>query len=245
MGNAYLNWQENYRGFLENARGRQREGEEDSKIKPDAFTASIMRDVANTVMGEIQWTFDAPSLNDDGKCPCLDLKVWVENGEIRFEFFKKPVSSPYVVLAKSALSEQTKRSSLVAEGMRRLLNCSVELPWETKVAHLSRFAHSMMISGYGHRYRWEVINGAIMRYDELVKSRPLGIHRNGKMIREAKKAKSGGGSDNWFITERTSNVLPVPITEGGNLKRVIGVVMKSCGGGGSLCISVCLVRVCV
>ena len=54
----------------------------------------------------------------------------------------------------------------------------------------------MMISGYGHKYRWEIINGAIKRYDELVKERPLGIHRNGKEIREATKAKSGGGSDN-------------------------------------------------
>ena len=131
------------------------------------------------------------------------------------------VCSPFVVMAKSALSEQTKRSSLVAEGMRRLLNCSVELPWGTKVKHMSRFAHSMMISGYGHRYRWEVINGAILRYDELVKQRPMGIHRNGNMIREAKKAKSGGGSDNWFITERISNVLPVPITKDSELKKAI------------------------
>ena len=72
-------------------------------------------------------------------------------------------------MAKSALSDQTKRSSLISEAMRRLLNCSVALPWEAKVKHLSKFAHSMMISGYGHRYRWEVINGAIKRYEELVR----------------------------------------------------------------------------
>ena len=46
------------------------------------------------------------------------------------------------------------------------------------------------------------------------------------MIRESKKSKSGGGSDNWFITERTSNVLPVPITRGGVLKRAIERVVE-------------------
>ena len=46
------------------------------------------------------------------------------------------------------------------------------------------------------------------------------------MIREAKRAKCGGGSDNWFITERTSNVLPVPITRGSELKKAIERVVE-------------------
>ena len=200
--------------------------EEDKKIKPDVFTATIMRDIANTVMKEIQWTFDAPSLNSDGKCPCLDLKVWIEDGLVMFEFYKKDVSSPYVVMAKSALSVQTKRSSLISEAMRRLLNCSVSLPWGVKARHLSKFAHSMMISGYGHWYRWEVVNGAIKKYEEMVRDRPLGLHRSGEEIRASKRAKIGGGADNWFISERTSNVLPVPITKGGNLKRSLERVVE-------------------
>ena len=54
----------------------------------------------------------------------------------------------------------------------------------------------MKISGYGHRYRWEVINGAIKRYEEMVINQPGKIHRSGDEIRATKKAKVGGGADN-------------------------------------------------
>ena len=108
---------------------------------------------------------DVPSQHQSGKLPVLDLQVWVEEVEgvpqVMFEFYKKPMKSDTLLLARSAISNSTKRSTLFSEGMRRLLNCSPELPWETKAKHLSKFSYGLLISGYSHRYRLDLINGVL------------------------------------------------------------------------------------
>ena len=101
---------------------------EDSKVAPDLFTFKILQEIANLIHPLIQWMIDCPSMNEDGKVPCLDLKVWVENGRIKHQFFKKSMASPFMVLTKSALPSQTKRATLFMECMRHRVNCSTDLP---------------------------------------------------------------------------------------------------------------------
>ena len=42
----------------------------------------------------------------------LDVRIWVKDGLIEYEFFSKPISANIVLNAKTALGEQTKLSSL-------------------------------------------------------------------------------------------------------------------------------------
>merc|ERR1712082_587501 len=170
---------------------------------------------------EIQWTYDCPSLHRDGKVPILDLKVWSEGKKILYQFYKKEVASPFVVLARSALPERTKRDTLFMEGMRRLVNCSVDLPWEDKAKFLSDFSNAMRISGNGIKYRSQVIKGAINMYNDLINERGGQIHRTYREIKTKKAAQKGAGKDNWFITKEVSNVLSVPITAGSKLKKAM------------------------
>ena len=62
------------------------EGEED--IPPDQYTFKILSQLADTLNPAIKTVFDVPSLHSNGKLPILDLKICVEGGRIRHQFYK-------------------------------------------------------------------------------------------------------------------------------------------------------------
>ena len=64
--------------------------------------------------------------------PILDLQVRMENDHIEYKFYKKKVTTPYVIRAESAMPTKIKRASLVQEGIRRLLNTQRGMDWKVK-----------------------------------------------------------------------------------------------------------------
>ena len=85
-----------------------------------------------------------------------------------FDFYSKPMSSPYLVLEGSALGRTTKKSTIFMEGMRRIRNCSLELSWDIAASHLSRFSWQMLISGYGEQFRRQTITVVLNRCDQML-----------------------------------------------------------------------------
>ena len=136
--------------------------------QPDYRTARILNEIANTLDDELQFTFDVPSENADGKLPVLDLAMWIENDQVTNVFYKKKVSSIFTVLKRSAVSNRTKLNTLFEEVMRRLYNISPNLPLEVWETHLSKFSQCMMISGYSEVERMNTIKGAITRYEDMI-----------------------------------------------------------------------------
>ena len=80
-----------------------------------------------------------------------------------------------VMMRSSAVPEQTKRSSLINETVRRLRNCHEDVDDEEVADILSRFSQKLRNSGYGASFRRQVIQGGI------------------KVHREQKKKEEGGG----------------------------------------------------
>ena len=77
--------------------------EEDSSVLGDIRTMRDMRIIANTICPIIQMTEDCPGLNQDGKLPILDLKVWVDSKvEIVYELYRKEMARRSLMLARSA-----------------------------------------------------------------------------------------------------------------------------------------------
>ena len=62
------------------------------------------------------------NINNKGWMPILDIAVKAEENQISYKFYKKPVSNHLVMLERSAMPPQMKRSSLVQESMLRLRN---------------------------------------------------------------------------------------------------------------------------
>ena len=61
----------------------------------------------------------------DLKLPTLDVKIWVREGRIEFDFFEKTMSINTVLHAKTAQSDSTKFASLSQEVVRRLLHTKI------------------------------------------------------------------------------------------------------------------------
>merc|ERR1712240_313932 len=103
----------------------------------------------------IQLELDSPYKHTDKKMPLLDIKLWTEKVEnngreytiIMHKFYKKTVATKSVIHANSAISWSSKRTILTQEGLRILLRCSRNLPWEIKAGHMSNFTKSMQFSG--------------------------------------------------------------------------------------------------
>ena len=79
-------------------------------MEVDLRTLSIIRDVSNQLDTDIQLTIDVPSLNENGKFPVLDLEISMVQNIVKFEFYKKPISNPRVILYNSAISKRIERS---------------------------------------------------------------------------------------------------------------------------------------
>ena len=160
------------KGNLEVVEG---EIEGDLLIPEDQRTMKVLNDVANSIDIDIKLTIDCPSMNQSGKLPCLDLQLWLDSeGYIRHEFYSKPMTTPYIILRRSAVSNSVKRTTCFQEAIRRLRCCSQDLDWDTKAGHLTRFSWQMMVSGYPESYRRTIIGGAVKRYHDMVKTEKEG-----------------------------------------------------------------------
>ena len=193
----------------------------DTRTK-EARTAEIMVKIANSLDQGIQFTWDIPGNNSNGRMPVLDLAVWVQevNGvqQILHSFYKKPVASPFTILKRSALSFKIKKSTLLQEALRRLGNMSPILPWEESVVHLAEYSNMLRISGYTTRERYNNIKGATARHRQMMEEVHSGeresIYRRRAQIMEAKDLKGGLSAASWFLGGDVRAVLSCQATPG-------------------------------
>ena len=144
----------------------------------DERTARVLTDIANDVMPGIIMEFDVPSRNNDDKMAILDMKVWMENddGNILFQHYEKPSASRSIMHANSAQAVTCRNSVHTQEIMRRLLNSSPLLEWETSVAPvLTEYMLRMMQNGYPQKYRIDTLSRAYRIYDSMVEDEKEGI----------------------------------------------------------------------
>ena len=77
------------------------------------------------------------------------------------------MASKYTVHERSAIAKKTKQQILTQDVLRILLNCSSELPWDAKAKHLQNFCTRMQFSGYGQKFRYEVIDSAVKALQKI------------------------------------------------------------------------------
>ena len=141
----------------------------DKLIPHDQRTFKIVQQIANSIWKHIQFTVEVPSLSANGLIPMLDMQVGIDQkGKIVRQFYSKPVSTPFTILARSAHPWQTKRSTLTQEGVRRLLNTSSNCSEVTRNKIVSEWDDKMNRSGYDKKFRSSVIKAAIQSYNSKV-----------------------------------------------------------------------------
>jgi hypothetical protein len=76
--------------------------------------------------------------------PRKDVTIWVSReGRIEYKFYEKPMGANIVLLARTALSDQTKLSSLTQEVVRRLLQTSRRLENSYRMDALEKLCQKM------------------------------------------------------------------------------------------------------
>ena len=205
----------------------------DSEIPDDRRTMEILCQVANSI-SELRFTYDCPSLNPSGTVPILDMQFWIgDNNEILYKFYKKKCSSPYVVLKRSAIPDSTKRTTLFQEAIRRLSNTSPNLQPGVRNEILSEFMNMLRVSGYSERFRSDLLNGVLKRWEQVmseVKNGTRMLHRSQELIRSKKLLKSGRTASTWFLKNETTATVSVPITPSSNLKSTLQNVLNKIRG---------------
>ena len=87
------------------------------------------------------------SMFSNGRLPTLDAEICKKGAEIEFSFYENPQVPNRVLLKDTALPEQTIRSSIIQEVVRRMQNCCEKIGIEERQEKLLKLASKMMNSG--------------------------------------------------------------------------------------------------
>ena len=123
---------------------------------------------------------------------------------------------------------RTKKASLSCEALRRLRNCSRELPWTEKAAILSDFSHKLMLSGWDAKARHDFIMAGLIGYQKQLERADAGIcplYRPWDWDREARDKKKLLTKTSWYRPQDA--VMFVPATPNSELRdKIQNVVNK-------------------
>jgi hypothetical protein len=201
--------------------------EEDMDKTDTKVTMEVVQKIANSINPMIKLTVDTPCNYEDGKLPVLDVKVDVnvaEDNRVDFEFFEKPTKNPRVILASSALSRTQKRTILTQECLRRLRNTKVELGPQVQAKHLNHFMLKLKNSGYGQKFRKEILDSALQAFDKILEDDKNGtkpMYRSKTWNMEERQKAKLNKKRNWWNNEKSKtqykSVLFVTPTPGGVL----------------------------
>jgi len=194
----------------------------ESDTDPDDLrTLKVITEIANSLDDDIQLTFEVPSQQEDERLPVLDLGLKVVNNKVQHYFYKKPMSSPFAILYESAISAQTKRNSLLQEGLRRIRNTCQEAPVEEFRLVMSKYMNMLRISGYDEKYRVNLLKGILKRKDDIEIMIGNGTrvrYRSREQIVEQKQQKLGKFANTWFLRNNIINTLKITATPQSTLK---------------------------
>ena len=190
----------------------------DTGLSEDLRTMLLYESIANDIHPSTEVKADCPSNHDDNRMPHLELKVWIDNKNgrsmIMHEHYAKNVSSKMIINTNSAFPMKTKRTVLAQEGLRILLNCSRDLPWEHKIKHLNNLSLRIQYSGYNKQFRYQVINSSINAYNTLINKETAGVrplYRNREWNKIERREMKDNKKKDW---DKEDSCVFIPATPG-------------------------------
>ena len=123
--------------------------------------------------------FDAKELIIAG----MAIPSIVEAQVVRYAFFRKPLSTPFLVMENTALSWDSRRSILSQEVIRRGMHMHPSIPLQEKLDTYSDFEELMLNSGYSWKQIQEVMMSGLLGLEKKVSEAEksgVNIHRSTK-----------------------------------------------------------------
>ena len=202
------------------------------KQNPEDTEENIMnrvKDIGSKIHPTIEIEVDYPSKHKDKKVPILDLKVWIEQGKIMHEFYRKEMATKTMVHARSAMPMTKKRTIITQELIRVMTRCSPEMKWKNVIPHLNEAMKRIQHSGYNKKFRCDVLRSAIKAYKTIKHNDKIGLQpmyrtrhwKEQQREREKKKKKTS-----WFKDKGAKTVVFVPATPKSKLKQLYEKVIS-------------------
>ena len=204
--------------------------ETDQGKEVDEITMAVFGEIANTIDPNIEVEIDYPSRYEDLMMPILDMKMSMNRqNEVVYMFHKKPQSNKFTMMARSALPDRVKRSTMTNEALRRLLCCSQNLEENKKVEVMEEFARMLRRSGYPEKFRYEVISDAVRGYQNMVKREEEGgqpVDRPANFEVEKRRKRKEEKRTRWYRKEQRGTkvregVIIIPPTPEGALAKAL------------------------
>ena len=219
----------------------------DKQVPHDKRTFNLVLEIANSIWEHIQFTMEVPSDSETGYIPVLDMQVAINQiGQVTRRFYTKPMNTPFTILARSAHSWQTKRSTLTQEGVRRMLNTSVNTPIEHRNTILSEWDMKMNLSGYNKSFRGNVIANAIKIYNQKLLTAQQGgqpVHRPTGWNASDREMQKHVNKHTWYHGKsKVSNQAPLIIdaTSSGKLESELKTILSDASKTTGINIKLCV-----
>jgi hypothetical protein len=171
------------------------------EVSSDIRTAKEVAKMGSSISDMITLTWDCPANNENKRMALLNTEVWVEENQVWYEHYRKPMANPLLMMEMSAMPAKVKRTTLVQEVVTIRRNIRPGLPWDVTVKHLDNFCKRMKASGYNQQYRYQVLKSGMEGFERMLETerrggRPVNRLRSwGEDERQKKKELQG---KNWF-----------------------------------------------
>ena len=181
---------------------KQRDRDIAENVTEAKVTMRVVQEMAESCSSWMKFTMDCEDANIDKKVPMLDIKVWREgNNKIKHEFYEKPMTSDFVMMKRSAMSQGTKITTLTQEVIRRERNTGRNTKLTDRVKELDKFMYKMKRSGYSEIERKEVLEAGLVGYYKKVKRELDGgerVNKDGSKDRSKRQTDKLKRLSNWF-----------------------------------------------
>jgi hypothetical protein len=199
-------------------------------LSDDQRTMREFQKMANTQLDFIRVTYDTCTDHESGKLPILDLQCWVEARIIYHMYYEKPMSSQYCIKEASAMSANTKWSSLSQEVIRRMKNTSQRVSHVTRESILTDYMRKLKRSGYPESFRCKILIKGLEGYTKMVQSEASGIGpinrpRGKRPQRQKRRLKKLRDKGEWY--KRPQGIKDVPSPSPNDFDFQSGTVVTS------------------
>ena len=173
---------------------------------PQKRTTVLMNNILNSMVEYLKFTTEDCEEFESRTLPTLDCQLWIENNEILHTFYEKPQVGNRVLLHNTALASTSLNSSIIQEGVRRLLNTSENVSDKVRTGILDKFASKIINSGYSVKDAKMFLVHAVTSYTHKVLLSELpSDHTNFKPLyysrdykREERAINKARAKTNWF-----------------------------------------------
>ena len=136
--------------------------------------ARVCNPAMNAINPDLVFTTEVQEDFKNERLPPLDFQAWISEDKISHSFFQKPMKTPYVLMAKSAMALQQKFQILSNDLTRRLSNILVEaVSFQEILGVIDQFSQELKSSGYCVKQAREIVMSGVRGWKARARKREL------------------------------------------------------------------------